>query len=108
MRKRKVIIQTAVISVWLLGNINDTYAQNTFPAAGNVVIGTTSPAFLLDVRGLSKFSQQIQGAAGLSVLGKDTVNRAPSYGIGSIPSMPFGTNIIQVSGYYGLYFRTDR
>jgi hypothetical protein len=71
--------------------------------AGNVGIGTTTPAELFHVGGRATADSWAVGQ-----IANDNVNNAPWYGIGrsniTIPGQPAST--VQVAGYYGLTFKT--
>jgi hypothetical protein len=86
---------------------NQLNAQtNTFPASGNVGIGTASPGYKLQVAG-EVFSS---GGFRVNSSNGDNFNGAPWYGLGqsniSITSGQPTWYTTQLAGYFGINFRT--
>lgn len=90
-----------------------TSAQNTFPATGNVGIGTTTPSNKLTVNGDGRFEQGVYTAAvgfRLTSSATDLLNNATWYGLGRTNTVysgaPADGYAVQLAGYWGLGLRT--
>jgi hypothetical protein len=71
MREKKQLVLAFLVGSLICLGMGSVGAQNTFPATGNVGIGTTTPSFLLDINGAAR--TQTRHIIGTTAIGAGVV-----------------------------------